>query len=295
LGLRAFVVKNPDFSGWVKLSRGSIRLPHSLKPAWISRQKHRMKPSFPLKTRELNVCGWQAVSTLFARHPAEVRRLFFDAATGRRAGEFCSLLAQQKKVYRQVESAELEKVAGSLHHGGIVAVIGERPMKKVTREVLDTWGRTKAPLLLLDRVSNANNLGAIVRTAAFFGVRAIIVPDHPAQALPGEAAYRVAEGGMEFVDFYRVPSLPGLCAELQRHHFLIGTSLRGNQLSPSAAKERGLPRPPAVILGNEEKGMSPEVAAKCDRLVKIPGTDAVESLNVSAAAAVLCWEFFGKR
>lgn len=253
------------------------------------------KPQIIAKQHELNVCGWQAVSTLFARHPGEVRRLFFDAPTGRRAGEFCSLMAQGKKVYRQVEPAELEKIAGSMHHGGIVAVIGERPLLKVTREVLANWGQTKAPLLLLDRVGNANNIGAIVRTAAFFGVRAVIVPDHPSQALPGEAAYRVAEGGMEFVDFYRVPSLPGLCAELQRTHFLIGTSLRGNQLSPAAAKERGLPRPPAVILGNEEKGMSPEVAAKCDRLVKIPGSESVESLNVSAAAAVLCWEFFGKR
>ncbi len=254
-----------------------------------------MKTTIVAKQRELNVCGWQAVSTLFARHPADVRRLFFDAPTGKRAGEFCSLLAQTKKVYRQVDAVELEKISGTKLHGGIVAVIGERPLLKVTREVLDSWGKTKAPLLVLDRVGNANNVGAIVRTAAFFGVRAIIVPDHPAQALPGEAAYRVAEGGMEFVDFYRVPSLPMLCGDLQRHHFLIGTSLRGNQLSPAAAKERGLPRPPVVILGNEEKGISPEVAGKCDRLVKIPGTEAVESLNVSAAAAVLCWEFFGKR
>lgn len=254
-----------------------------------------MKLPVNARQREINVCGWQAVSTLFAQHPDDVRRLFFDAATGRRAGEFCSLLARQKKVYRQVDGAELDKVAGTKLHGGIVAVIGERPLKKVTREVLQEWGRAQAPLLLLDRVSNANNVGAIVRTAAFFGVSAIIVPDHPAQALPGEAAWRVAEGGMEFVDFYRVPALPVICAELKRHHFLIGTSLTGNQLSPTEARARGIPRTPAVILGNEEKGMAPEVAAQCDRLVKIPGVDAVESLNVSAAAAVLCWEFFGRR
>ena len=252
-----------------------------------------MKPA--PKTRELNVCGWQAVSTLFARHPGEVRRLFFDAVTGRRAGEFCAQLAREKKVYRQVDATELEKIAGTKLHGGIVAVMAERPLKKVTREVLAEWGRTRAPLLLLDRVGNANNVGAIVRTAAFFGVAAIIVPDHPAQALPGEAAWRVAEGGMEFVDFYRVPTLPGFCAELKRQYFLIGTSLAGNQLSPAEARARGLPRPPALVLGNEEKGMAPEVAAQCDRLVKIPGTGAVESLNVSAAAAVLCWEFFGLR
>ena len=253
-----------------------------------------MKPSAPTP-KEFNVCGWQAVSTLFARHPGEVRRLFFDAQTGKRAGEFCSQLAAQKKVYRQVEAAELEKIAGSKLHGGIIAIIAERQLRKVTREVLAEWARAKAPLLLLDRVSNANNVGAIVRTAAFFGVTAIIVSDHPTQALPGEAAWRVAEGGMEFVDFYRVPALPAFCAELKRSHCLIGTSLRGNQLSPSAARARGLPRPPAIILGNEERGIASEIMAQCDRLVKIPGADTVESLNVSAAAAVLCWEYFRLR
>lgn len=254
-----------------------------------------MKSSFVPKQKELNVCGWQAVSTLFTRHPDEVRRLFFDPATGKRAGDLCRLMAQKKKVYRQVEPAELEKIAGTVHHGGIVAVIAERPLRKVTREVLAGWTRAKTPLLILDRVSNANNVGAIVRTAAFFGVQAVVVPDHPQQALPGEAAWRVAEGGMEFVEFYRVPALPEFCAELKRTHFLIGTSLTGNQLSPAQVKERGLPRPPALILGNEEKGIAPGVAAQCDRLLKIPGADTVESLNVSAAAAVLCWEFFGKR
>jgi TrmH RNA methyltransferase len=254
-----------------------------------------MKPSPAPKLKELNVCGWQAVSTLFAQHPQEVKRLFFDATTGKRAGEFSQQLASQKKVYRQVDGAELDKIAGTKLHGGIVAVIDERPVKKVTRDVLVQWERTQAPLLLLDRVSNANNVGAIVRTAAFFGVKAIIVPDHPGQALPGDAAFRVAEGGMEFVDFYRVPALPAFLTELKRTHFLIGTSLRGNQMSPADVREKGLPRIPAVLLGNEEKGITPEIAAQCDRLVKIPGADSVESLNVSAAAAVMCWEFFGKR
>ena len=129
-----------------------------------------MKLHVHARQKELNVCGWQAVSTLFAQHPDEVRRLFFHAATGKRAGGFCSQLAGQKKVYRQVDAAELEKVAGTKLHGGIVAVIGERPLRKVTREVLQEWGRARAPLLLLDRVSNANNVGAIVRTAAFFGM-----------------------------------------------------------------------------------------------------------------------------
>jgi len=105
---------------------------------------------------------------------------------------------------------------------------------------------------------------------------------------------------MEFVEFYRVPALREFCVDLKRHFFVIGTSLAGNQLSPAEAKARLLqdgrmPRPPALILGNEEQGLAPALAAVCDRLVKIPGAGTVESLNVSAAAAVLCWEFFGSK
>lgn len=261
----------------------------------MSHPRPQRAPGAVAKTPELNVCGWQAVSTLFARHPADVLRLFFDPTTGKRAGEMCSYLAQHKRIYRQVSPEELEKVAGTVHHGGVVAVIAARPLRRVTPDVLAAWSRDKAPLLLLDRVSNANNLGAIVRSAAYFGVRAIVIPDAPGQAVPSEAAYRVAEGGMEFVEFYRVPSLPDFGATLKRSHYLIGTSLRGTQLSPREVRDRGLPRPPAIVLGNEEKGIAPSVAAACDRLVKIPGADTVESLNVSAAAAVLCWEFFGGR
>lgn len=246
--------------------------------------------SAPGKLREINVCGWQAVSALFARHPDDVLRLFFDPATGKRAGALCRQLAAKKKIYRQVGAEELEKISGTMHHGGIVAVIPERPLRKVMRETMQTWAVTKMPLLILDRIGNANNLGAIARTAAFFGVRSMVLPDAPGQAFPSDAAYRVAEGGMEFVEFYRVPSLVDFCAELKRSHYVIGTSVAGTQLSPSALKARGIPRPPALILGNEEKGIAPGVAAVCDRLVRIPGANTVESLNVSAAAAILCWE-----
>jgi TrmH RNA methyltransferase len=151
-----------------------------------------MKSRLLAKPRELAVCGWQAVAALMTRHPDEVKRLFFDAPAGRRAGDFCQLLARKKKVYRQVPAAELEKIAGTVHHGGIVAIIAGRPLRRVTRETIEGWARERAPLLLLDRVSNHHNVGAVVRTAAFFGVRAIIIPDHPQQALPGESTYRVA-------------------------------------------------------------------------------------------------------
>ena len=98
-----------------------------------------MRSRLPEKRGEISVCGWQAVQALFERHPDQIKRLFFDASTGKRAGKLCSYIAEHRKVYRQLPREELERVAGTLHHGGIVAVIAERPLHGVTREVIDRW------------------------------------------------------------------------------------------------------------------------------------------------------------
>lgn len=240
-----------------------------------------------MKAKEIAVCGLQAVRALFEKNPAAIKRLYFDHPTSRRTGGMTSLLAKGKKIYRLVEPAELEKIAGSVHHGGIVAVIDARPLPVPTAADIRGWAGRRVPLLLLDRVGNAHNLGAIVRTAAFFGIGKIILPDHPAQALPGDSAHRVAEGGMEHVTLYLVKDLAAFCRELTAASYeVVGASLQGKSLRSGPAGSK----PVALILGNEEHGLSAEVSAVCARLVRIPGAGTVESLNVSASAAVLIWE-----
>jgi TrmH RNA methyltransferase len=256
-----------------------------------------------VKPKEITVCGLAAVRALFARDAGAIQRLYFDHVTGRRIGIICKALAVARKIYRCVEPAELEKIAGTVHHGGIVAVIGQRVLRAPRSEEVRRWVRAGAPLLLLDRIGNAHNLGAIVRTAAFFGVEQLVIPLHPQQARPGEATYRVAEGGMEYVEVYCVKSLVEFIRELRPFYLVVGAAVRGaTPLTPEAGpgswnsrSGAAVPRPVALVLGNEEHGLAPEVAAACERLVGIPGGGAVESLNVSAAAAVLCWAFFGRR
>jgi TrmH RNA methyltransferase len=252
-----------------------------------------------MKPKEHTVCGLVAVKALFARDAGAIKRLFFDYPTGRRIGIICQALSRARKVYRCVEPVELEKISGTVHHGGIVAVIEPRVMHPPRPEDLRRWAHARAPLLLLDRIGNVHNLGAIVRSAAFFGVEHIVIPEDPEQARPGEAAYRVAEGGMEHVEIHAVKSLAAFIRDAKPFYRVIGTAVRG--AAPIVGGGAGEPagkaagRPVALVLGNEERGLAPEVAAACDDLVRIPGRGAIESLNVSAAAAVFCWEFFGQR
>lgn len=251
-----------------------------------------------MKPKELTICGLAAVRAQFAADVDAIKRLFFDYATGRKIGVMCRALAQAKKVYRCVEPAELEKIAGTMHHGGIVAVVAAPEWRAPMADELHDWARRRETVVVLDRVGNAHNLGAIARTAAFFGVTKMILPDDPAAAVPGEAAHRVAEGGLAHIEVLRVGELAAFLHELAAAGYeVIGAATRGAKSLRDAAESRrpGATKPVALVLGNEESGLSPDVAVACTRLVTIPGAGKVESLNVSVAAAVLMWELLARR
>lgn len=200
-------------------------------------------------------------------------------------------LAASKKVYRCVEPAELEKIAGTVHHGGIVAVVSAPAFERPTDAEIGRWAAHRAPLLLLDRIGNPHNLGAIARTAGFFGVEHLIVQEGPEAAAPSDAAYRVAEGALEQVHVHRVPSLVAFVRQLTKAGYeVVGAATRGGRADVGQAGSK----PVALVLGNEEHGLSPDVEAACSRRVTIHGAGLIESLNVSAAGAILLWELVGR-
>lgn len=231
---------------------------------------------------ELRLCGLTVVRARFQNDAASIQRLYFDAPTGRKLGVMCKALAAARKVYRCVEPAELEKIAGTVHHGGVVAIVSA-PLLRVPRaQDIERWAGRKMPVLVLDRIGNAHNLGAIARTAAFFGVEHVVLPEGPAVAVPNDAAYRVAEGGLEHLNVWRVPVLPRFLAQLRAAGYaVVGAAARGGRVED---RMRG---PLALVLGNEEEGLAPDVAAACTQLVTLPGSGRVESLNVSVAAGIL--------
>jgi TrmH RNA methyltransferase len=252
-----------------------------------------------MKTEELKICGLAAVRARFERDPASIVRLFCDLPTSRQIAKLLKALAEARKVYRCVEPAELEKISGSLHHGGIVAVVAGPVSQPVAPADLTAWARAQDSLLILDRIGNAHNLGALVRTAAFFGVPRIIITDEPGAARPNEAAYRVAEGGFEWLTVHRVRALPPFLRDLAAIGYeIIGAATRSSPRSGSSeASAKGSPKfvARALVMGNEEHGLAADVTAACTRLETLPGTGKVESLNVSVAGAILIWEHLRRK
>ena len=231
---------------------------------------------------ELRLCGLAAVRARFQRDASSIQRLYFDAATARKVGVMSKALAAARKIYRTVEPAELERIAGTVHHGGIVAVVSAPALREPGPGELRRWAARRTTLLVLDRIGNAHNLGAIARTAAFLGVEHLILTADPAAAGPNDAAYRVAEGGLEHLGLWRTARLAEWLGELKAAGYdVVGAATRGG--APTATSRAPL----ALVMGNEEHGLAPDVASACSRLVTLRGSGKVESLNVSVAAGIL--------
>lgn len=250
----------------------------------------RRRPDGAAGARDLlRICGLAAVRARFARDPDSIERLYFDAETGRKIGIICRQLAARKKIYRSVPPEELGKIAGSIHHGGIVAVVAPPACPVPAAADAARWARERQAVLVLDRIGNAHNLGALARTAAFFGVDHLVLADAPGAARAGDAAYRTAEGGLEELSLWQSPRIEVVVRDLRAAGYsVLGAAATGGPPPGARGGRDGLR---ALVLGNEEHGLAPEVASACTGLVTIPGRGRVQSLNVSVAGAILLWEF----
>ena len=239
---------------------------------------------------ELRLHGLNAVRALFARRPEALRKLYLAEARIPQLQPLLKWCVANRIGYRVVDEGDLQKLAGSAHHEGVVAdVIRDEPMS------LSAWLRDLPTgpccALWLDGVGNPHNLGAILRAAAHFGATAVLLPKHSTLALSGAAA-RVAEGGAEAVPFVRLGRSDNAMAQLRGAGFgLVATLVKGGQ-DVFAAE---LPPRVVYVLGAEGEGMDRELAQACDLRVSIPGSGAVESLNVASATAVFLAEYARRR
>ena len=272
--------------------------------------------------QELAVCGFAAVKKLEKNHPEKITRLFFTEDKAPLFGGLCKRLAQNHGIYNMKPADDLEKLCGTVHHQGVVAMIEAPEIQPLDSDVTDSWVENGENAVLFDRIGNANNFGAIVRSAAYFGIKNIVIPLDEAQSTITTSSYRVAEGGMEYVNIYSVRSSARLLEALKGKMLRVGTDLKASKTvaelkksltaaekSPSssgkektAASEKSntmaQQKPLLIILGNEEHGISDIVKQNCDELVIIPwsGMEAgkksacIDSLNVAQAASIIFYE-----
>jgi 23S rRNA (guanosine2251-2'-O)-methyltransferase len=174
---------------------------------------------------------------------------------------------------------------GSVHQGAALEV---RPLDWGPLEQLCDPAAAPGPAtaVLLDRVTDPHNAGAVLRSAEVFGARAVIAPARHAAPETGALA-KAASGALERQPYLRLRNLAAAMEELQGlGYLLIGLDGAAGTTLEEALAEAGPARPVGLVLGAEGPGLREGTRAACDRLVRIPASGAFGSLNVSNAAAV---------
>ena len=187
---------------------------------------------------------------------------------------------------------QLTAMAGDPHHQGVVARVAGASYSSLGDLLTVPAGRGEVPFFLaLDQVQDPRNLGAVLRSAEVTGVHGVILPKHHAVGLTGAAA-KSAMGAAELVAVARETNLVQALEELKKEGlWIVGAVPTGGKVP----WEMDLTGPLCLVLGGEGEGLRPLVARSCDFLTSLPMRGRLGSLNVSAAAAVLCYEVLRQR
>lgn len=193
---------------------------------------------------------------------------------------------------KTISSSQLSHLCGSEAHQGIAAKVSPCPLADID-DLTARPPADKAPvfLVLLDGIVDPQNMGALVRTALCAGVTGIVFPkDRSATPLPSVS--KASAGAMEHLPMAMVTNLSATIQHLKHSGLWIAG------LDRSAAQsiyDVDLSGPVAIVIGGEEKGIRPLVKKQCDFLISIPQTVGFNSLNASAAGAIVMYEAVRQR
>ena len=226
------------------------------------------------------IWGWHAVEAALAnpRRGAPLRLL----ATPDKAKQVEARFGRQKVL----EVADAHQIGLALPQGAVHQGIAIRPAALEDVDLADFEPAPGAVLLVLDQVTDPQNVGAILRSAAAFGVAGVILQDRHAPKLTGALA-KAAAGAVDRVPVAHVVNLSRALDEL--------TSAGWRAVGLAGESDRSLAdaldgAPTVLVMGSEGEGIRRLVAEHCDELAKIPMPGGFESLNVSAAAAIALYE-----
>ena len=232
------------------------------------------------------VYGFHAVTARIRHRPDSIHELLVDQK--RRDPRLKRLLhaaSDRGLAVRTARSEELDEVAGSRRHQGIVALVEARPEPHSLDEVLESIDEP-ALILVLDGVQDPHNLGACQRVADALGAHAVVAPKDRAVGITATVE-KVASGAAQTVPYIVVTNLAReMRAMNERGIWTVGAS----QGAALPLVECDLTRPLALVLGAEGEGLRQLTRKTCDELVAIPMTGTVESLNVSVAAGICLYE-----
>jgi len=205
--------------------------------------------------------------------------------------ELIDLCKEREVPYSKVPVEKLNRITRK-NHQGVIAFISAVHYATLENVVAATYERGSIPLfLMLDRVTDVRNFGAIARSAECAGVHGIIIPSKGSAAINSDAM-KTSAGALNYIPICREDNLKTAIRYLQDSGIqVVACTEKTDDLLYSADFEQ----PTAILMGSEEDGVSPEYLKMVDAKVAIPMTGQIGSLNVSVSAGVAIYEVIRQR
>ncbi len=212
--------------------------------------------------------------------------------TDKTLGHIASKARAAGAVVVEADRRKLDAMSRTHAHQGVIALASVREYVSVESILKRAEEKGEAPLLVIcDEISDPHNLGAIIRTAECAGAHGIIIPKRRSAGLTAVVA-KTSAGAVAHMPVARVANLAALLKDLQKKGvWIFGTAANGT----TALYDADLKGPAAIVIGSEGEGMTRLVTEGCDFLVSIPMKGKLNSLNASAAAAILLYEAVRQR
>ena len=212
--------------------------------------------------------------------------------TDKTLGHIASKARAAGTVVVEADRRKLDAMSRTHAHQGVIALASVREYVSVESILNAAREKGEAPLLVVcDEISDPHNLGAIIRTAYCAGAHGVIIPKRRSAGLTSVVA-KTSAGAVSYLPVARVPNLPALLKDLKDQGVWVFGTAAGGTTDLYHADLKG---PAAIVIGSEGSGMSRLVAQECDFTVSIPMKSDLDSLNASAAAAILLYEAVRQR
>jgi 23S rRNA (guanosine2251-2'-O)-methyltransferase len=191
-----------------------------------------------------------------------------------------------------VSMVPLEKLEGMTrkNHQGAVAYVSPIDFAPLDSLLAGLFEDGKVPfILLLDRVTDVRNFGAIARTAECMGVQALVVPARGAAQINGDAV-KTSAGALNLLPVCREADLHQTIQFLKNSGLTVVACTEKADADLGHTAPASLSGPIAVVMGSEEDGISPDLLRLCDQRLRIPMSGQIQSLNVGVAAGIMLFE-----
>lgn len=234
------------------------------------------------------IYGKNPVLETLLRTPKRIEKIFFKESFSQKdVSDIIDLAKQNKIPYSFVPEKKFKDIAGDVRHQGVLATMGEAEYLTF-EEWKTTLDQNKNNVaLILDQIEDPHNFGAIIRSAAAFGVSAIFVGKHN-QAPVSAVVYKSSAGTVGSVPIVRVSNINETITKMKDLKFWIA-GLAGE--TNKNIFDEDLKYSIAFVVGNEGGGISAKTKEMCDMLVKIPMQNKVESLNASVSTGIALYEW----